>query len=87
MSLQPRGFTKSELKRRYYDLSKIYHPDKNDEPEAMEIFIKVKLAYDILGSEHKKLYYDLFFQTDFSEEDKIAEEFKQAFPDEKERNE
>lgn len=36
------GFSKADLKRSYYALSKQYHPDKNPEPEAAAMFIQVK---------------------------------------------
>ena len=44
MGVSPRGFTPSELKKSYYSLSKMYHPDKNPEPEAADKFVQVKLG-------------------------------------------
>ena len=44
MSVSPKGFTAGELKRSYYSLSKMYHPDKNSDPGAAEMFIQVKLG-------------------------------------------
>jgi len=39
MEVSPSGFTQSELKRSYYNLSKLYHPDKNPDPEAADLFV------------------------------------------------
>ena len=44
MGVSPKGFTQSELKKSYYTLSKLYHPDKNPDPEATEKFVQVKLG-------------------------------------------
>ncbi|KAL7460620.1 hypothetical protein ACHAXS_001065 [Conticribra weissflogii] len=35
-----------------------YHPDKNTEEGAAESFYRVKLAYEVLGDEQKRSYYD-----------------------------
>ena len=60
MGLSPRGFSPSQLKKSYYTLSKQYHPDKNSDPEANEMFQKVKTAYEILQSAEKRMAYDVF---------------------------
>ncbi len=44
MGVSPRGFTPGELKKSYYTLSKMYHPDKNPDPNAAEKFRQVKLG-------------------------------------------
>jgi DnaJ-class molecular chaperone len=66
MGVSPRGFTQGELKKSYYTLSKMYHPDKNPEPEAADKFRYVKLGtitqsfnhhhigYEVLGSMEKR---------------------------------
>lgn len=38
----------AEIKKAYYDLSKKYHPDLNDSPEAHQKFIEINEAYEIL---------------------------------------
>lgn len=85
MSVSPRGFTPKELKLNYYALSKIYHPDKNPDPSAVPKFIQIKLAYDVLGDSQKRLAYDLHFQTEFKEEERMLDQLKAQFNDETER--
>ena len=47
-------FTKEELKKKYLELSKIYHPDLNGDEEMMK---KVNSAYDILKNDENKSYF------------------------------
>lgn len=47
------------VKLSYREQAKKWHPDHNAAPEAMEIFQKISVAYDILSDEHKRLTYDL----------------------------
>ncbi|CAG8445408.1 17717_t:CDS:2 [Acaulospora morrowiae] len=51
--------TEEEIKRRYYELVKIYHPDRSgdDSPEALEKFRKVVKAYEILSNKNQKEMY------------------------------
>ena len=51
--------TADQIKRQYYDKAKFWHPDHNEAPEAVEIFQKVSVAYDVLKDEKKRLKYDL----------------------------
>lgn len=48
------------IKSAYRQLSKQYHPDKNQAPGAHDRFIEIGEAYDILSDEQKKLNYDLY---------------------------
>ncbi len=43
-----------EIKRAYRQKARLYHPDINHSPDAMEMFIKVTKAYDFLMSCRKK---------------------------------
>ena len=54
-----RTASKREIKQAYYRLSKKYHPDINNEPNASEKFKSINEAYEILGDERKKLEYDM----------------------------
>ena len=49
----------NELKNQYYRLAKLWHPDSNPDPLAMEHFQKLSVAYDILKDEESRLEYDL----------------------------
>ena len=51
--------TAEQIKRQYYDKAKFWHPDRNEAPEAVEIFQKVSVAYDILKDTKKRLKYDI----------------------------
>lgn len=58
LGLNPNASQK-EIKSAYYELSLIYHPDKNDgNLEATEKFRKITEAYKVLGNPEKKKVYD-----------------------------
>lgn len=42
------GASEKEVRKKYRKLVMIYHPDKNDSPEAEEKFIEITEAYEIL---------------------------------------
>lgn len=48
------------IKSAYRRLSKQYHPDKNQAPEAHDKFIEIGQAYEILSDAQKRLNYDRF---------------------------
>lgn len=50
--------SREEIKKRYKDLTMKYHPDKNNEPDAQEKFMKINEAYKILSDPHKRDKYD-----------------------------
>lgn len=55
----PNNATQGEIKKRYYALSKICHPDKcPDDPEATTNFQKLCEAYKILSDPEKRKVYD-----------------------------
>ena len=49
----------SLIKQQYYSRAKFWHPDHNDNPDAVEIFQKISVAYNILKDQKKRLKYDL----------------------------
>jgi curved DNA-binding protein CbpA len=56
------GIEKTEsgekVKKAYKKMIKIYHPDKNKDKNTVEIFSKIKKAYEILKSDDLKALYD-----------------------------
>ena len=47
------------IKHSYRDLAKIWHPDNNHEQNATDVFQKLSVAYDVLGTPQSRLIYDL----------------------------
>lgn len=52
--------SQDEIKKAYRKLSKKYHPDISDDPQADEKFKEVSEAYDTLKDEGKRQQYDQF---------------------------
>ncbi|GJN13016.1 hypothetical protein PR202_ga31349 [Eleusine coracana subsp. coracana] len=48
----------SEIRKAYYKLSLIHHPDKNPDPESRKLFVKIANAYEILKDESTREQYD-----------------------------
>ncbi|KAL8693677.1 MAG: hypothetical protein Q9218_001534 [Villophora microphyllina] len=49
----------ADIKRKFYDLSKHHHPDRNpNDPHAAERFVKISEAYAILGHTSNREKYD-----------------------------
>lgn len=59
-----RSASQAEIKKVYKRLAKEWHPDKNKNPEAEDMFIKITKSYEILSSEEKRANYDRYGQTD-----------------------
>ncbi|MBO6281616.1 MAG: DnaJ domain-containing protein [Alphaproteobacteria bacterium] len=47
------------IKRQYYEKAKFWHPDHNENPNAVEFFQKVSVAYEVLNDAKKRAEYDL----------------------------
>lgn len=47
------------IKHQYRDLAKIWHPDYNKDPKAMEIFQQIATAYNTLSDETSRAFYDV----------------------------
>ncbi|EAN80642.1 chaperone protein DNAJ, putative [Trypanosoma brucei brucei TREU927] len=52
----PRTATDAEIRRAYYKLAVVYHPDKN--PEGVEVFKEVSFAHSILSDPTQREMYD-----------------------------
>ena len=48
----------AEIKKSYHKMALKYHPDKNQEEGAADIFRRVKLAYEVLGDDSTRIAYD-----------------------------
>ncbi|XP_062842635.1 dnaJ homolog subfamily C member 16 [Trichomycterus rosablanca] len=59
-----RHASQAEIKKAYKQLAKEWHPDKNKDPEAQTMFIKISQSYEILSNEERRKSYDRFGQTD-----------------------
>uniref|UniRef100_A0A665T3D6 DnaJ homolog subfamily C member 16 n=1 Tax=Echeneis naucrates TaxID=173247 RepID=A0A665T3D6_ECHNA len=59
-----RSASQAEIKKVYKRLAKEWHPDKNRNPGAEDMFIKITKSYEILSNEDKRANYDRYGQTD-----------------------
>lgn len=50
--------TETEIKRRYFDLQRFFHPDKCNLQGATEISKNINTAYETLGDKEKRIQYD-----------------------------
>ncbi|CAH8820445.1 unnamed protein product [Trichobilharzia szidati] len=54
----PKDATHQEIKEAFYRLSKLYHPDVTDDPNARGKFHELMRAYEVLGNPIKRNEYD-----------------------------
>jgi len=48
----------AEIKKAYHKMALKYHPDKNSDEGAADIFRRVKLAYEVLGNDQTRISFD-----------------------------
>jgi hypothetical protein len=58
LGISPRA-TQLEVRRSFRKLAVLYHPDKNNAPEAEEQFKQINRAYEVLNNVDKRAQYDL----------------------------
>nr|XP_055040455.1 dnaJ homolog subfamily C member 16 isoform X2 [Misgurnus anguillicaudatus] len=59
-----RHASQAEIKKVYKTLAREWHPDKNKNPGAEDMFIKITKSYEILSNEERRANYDRFGQMD-----------------------
>ena len=59
LGLQSCSSTVDEIKKAFRTLAKKYHPDKNSDKNAEEMFKTVKAAYECLVDPQSRTVYDL----------------------------
>jgi len=64
--------TAEEIKSAFFRLSKKHHPDVNQSEDALDTFLKIREAYDVLGDETKRKDYDKL--RGIKESDRIVED-------------
>jgi DnaJ family protein A protein 1/DnaJ family protein A protein 2 len=55
-----RDASQEEIKKAYRKKAMKYHPDKNADPSAEEMFKKINYAYEVLSNPNKKSIYDQY---------------------------
>uniref|UniRef100_A0AAX7VRM4 DnaJ homolog subfamily C member 16 n=1 Tax=Astatotilapia calliptera TaxID=8154 RepID=A0AAX7VRM4_ASTCA len=59
-----RSASQAEIKRAYKRLAREWHPDKNKDPNAEDMFIRISKSYEILSNEERRSNFDRFGQKD-----------------------
>jgi len=59
--------TQQEIKKAYRKLAMKYHPDRNKDSNAEDMFKEVAEAYEVLSDEQKKKQYDAYGHSAFSQ--------------------
>ena len=56
----PRSASPAEIKKKYRELARKYHPDVNKSPDAEQKFKEITAAHAVLGDKDKRARYDRF---------------------------
>src|SRR5260221_7971831 len=54
----PPTATAEQIKRKYRELARLYHPDVNSSPEASQKILSINQAYRVLGDPDRRAVYD-----------------------------
>ncbi|XP_067616105.1 dnaJ homolog subfamily C member 16 isoform X3 [Eurosta solidaginis] len=52
--------TAQDIRKTYKHLARIWHPDKNEHPEATKVFVKMKQAYELLSDAERRRMFDQY---------------------------
>jgi len=72
--------TKTEIKKNYRLLAATYHPDKNSDPEAVQKFIAITEAYEVLGNKKSRIKYDLYRWEKLKQQKESSDSFNIVVP-------
>jgi len=72
--------TKSDIKKNYRLLATKFHPDKNSDPKAAQIFIAITEAYDTLSNRKSRARYDLLRWQTIKNKQATDETFRTVVP-------
>lgn len=61
-----RSASQTEIKKAYKHLAREWHPDKNKDPGAEDMFIKITKSYEILSNEERRANFDRYGQMEES---------------------
>lgn len=53
----PKNATAEQIRRAYHRAARRFHPDMNSEPEAMELFLRIQEAYEVLSDPERRALY------------------------------
>jgi curved DNA-binding protein CbpA len=57
LDLDQYNFDPSTLKKAFYKKAQLYHPDKNKEESAVQMYLDIQFAYEILGEDNTRAQY------------------------------
>jgi len=57
----PKNASEREIKERFRELAKEWHPDRNPDPKTKEIMSEINKAYEVLSDKERKKNYDKYF--------------------------
>jgi len=63
----PRNASNDEIRKEFRKLAKLYHPDRNREPDAEDKFKEINEAYQVLSDPEKRSRYDRYGRVDVAE--------------------
>ena len=73
LKLDPKSskVTQQDVNRAFRSMARVWHPDKNQAPEARDMFEKIKLASQVLLSEELRSVYDKVLEAKWAQEERM----------------